>query len=153
MRIEEISGPVQGDGGLSGARTALHNEHARQPGPDDVILLSLDGLHDVAHLAGPAGADRGEQRGFAGEALMLARTGGGEIEPLVSEAGDGPGAGLDVPPAPPPVTGRRGREVEGARRWRAPVHQQRVVVTGFVPEADPADVARLAVVEIETAEA
>ncbi len=99
MRVEEEGRPVQRDGGLPGAGTALHDEHARQAGTDDLVLLRLDRLHDVAHPASPAGVHRGEQCGLTGEALVSVRIGDGEIQHLVIEARHGTLACLDLPSA------------------------------------------------------
>ncbi len=63
--VEQVGGPVQGHGGLAGAGPALDHQHPVQAGPDDVVLLGLDGLDDVGHRAGagwrsarPAGPTR-----------------------------------------------------------------------------------------------
>ena len=76
-----------------------------------------------------------------------------EVEDLVVETGDLPGAGLDVPPDFH-VAGRgRGREVEGAGRVGAPVHQQLRVVISVRMNPEPTDIAELAVGEFEAAKA
>jgi hypothetical protein len=68
--VEQVRRPVQRHRGLAGARPALDHQHARQVGPDDPVLLALDGLHDVAHPAGPAGVEGGQQRRLAGQLLV-----------------------------------------------------------------------------------
>ncbi len=93
VRVEQVRRAVQRDGGLAGARAALHDEHAAQVGADHDVLLGLDGLDDVAHPAGAAGRDRGEQRRLAGEAVASGAArlaaGGVEVEHLVVEPDDG----------------------------------------------------------------
>ena len=46
-------------------RAALHHQDALQRGADDPVLLGLDGGHHVAHPAGAAGGDAGDQHGLA----------------------------------------------------------------------------------------
>ena len=57
--VQEVGGAVQPDRGLAGAGGALDAERVGQPGPDDPVLLGLDGGHDVAHRAGPGTLDLG----------------------------------------------------------------------------------------------
>ena len=71
--VEQVGRAVQRHRGLAGARAALHDEHAGQPGADHLVLLGLDGLDDVAHPAGAVGGQRGQQRGLAGHVLAAAR--------------------------------------------------------------------------------
>ena len=127
--VEQVGGAVQRDGGLAGARPALHHQHARRLRPDDLVLLGLDRGDDVGHPAGAARAHRGEQRGLAGEPAApgdAGRAGGVEVEHLVVDGGDLATAGAQVP-SPADALGRRGgRRVEGPGGGRAPVHQQRV---------------------------
>src|SRR3989442_794619 len=65
MGVQQVRGAVQGDHRLAGAGTALHNEHARQLGPDDLVLLALDRGDDVAEATGAVRLERGEQRALA----------------------------------------------------------------------------------------
>ncbi len=51
VRVEQVGGAVQGDDGLAGARAALHDEHTRHVGPDDLVLFALDGGDDVGEPA------------------------------------------------------------------------------------------------------
>ena len=109
--VEQVRGPVQRDGGLAGARAALHHQHARRLRPDDLVLLGLDRGDDVGHPPGAARAHRGQQRGLAGEPAGLGdarRTGGVEVEDLVVDGGDLAAAGAQVP-APAHALRRRGR--------------------------------------------
>ena len=52
MCVQQVGRPVQPDGRLPGARAALHADRLRERGPDDLVLVRLDGGHDVAHGAG-----------------------------------------------------------------------------------------------------
>ena len=63
MGVEQIGRPVQGHCRLSGAGSALHDEHPAQRRPDDLVLLSLDRRDDVRHTARPGSVQRREQRG------------------------------------------------------------------------------------------
>ncbi len=126
--VEQVGRPVQGHRGLAGARTALHDEHARQSRPDDPVLFGLDGLDDVPHPAGTAEVQRREQRRFAGQTLVPAGVCGREVEHLVIEPQHGPGPGLDVAPHPDVARGGRRGQVERPGGVGAPVHQQLVVV-------------------------
>jgi hypothetical protein len=84
---------------------------------------------------------------------MLPGIGGGQVQDLVIDAHHGPAAGLDVT-APPDAGGRGGGgQIKGPRGRGAPVHQQLLIVAGFVVNPDPPDIPALAVVEIEPAEA
>ncbi len=69
--VEQVGRAVQRHRGLAGPGPALDDEHAVHPGPDDPVLLGLDGRDDVAHAPGAPGAQRGEQRGLAGESAAL----------------------------------------------------------------------------------
>ena len=156
MGVEQVRGAVQRDRGLAGAGAALHDEHAAGVGADDLVLLGLDGLDDVAHPAGPRGGHRGEQRGLADEPLLL----GADrvpVEDLVVEGDHAAAAQGDVAAPPYPLGGGGGGDVEGAGGRGAPVEQQRLVVpvggAGVVGDADAPDVAAAAVAHVEAPEA
>ena len=53
--VEQIGGPVQRHRRLARPGAALHDEHPGEVGPDDLVLLPLDGRDDVPHepRAGP----------------------------------------------------------------------------------------------------
>ena len=51
MVVEKEGRPVQSDGGLAGPRTALDGQELVERGPDDLVLLGLNGCDDVEHLA------------------------------------------------------------------------------------------------------
>src|SRR3954451_24426120 len=54
--VEEIGSAVQGDDGLPGAWTAVHDERAVRARADDGVLIRRDGGQYVAHPIGPAAA-------------------------------------------------------------------------------------------------
>ena len=151
--VEQEGGAVQGDGRLAGTGAALHDEDAGQGGPDDVVLLSLDGLDDVTHPPGTAGTHGGQQGRLAGESLMAGRISRCEVQDLVVEADHLPVPGLDVPPQQHVLGRDGGGQVEGPRRCRAPVHQQLLVVLGITVNSEAADVAAIPVTKVEPAEA
>ncbi len=140
VRVEQVRGTVQRDGGLAGARSAAHDEHAGQVGADRLVLLGLDRGDDVAHAAGAMAIERGEQRALAGdgEARGLRRLG---VEHLVVERGDVTATASDEVAAPHHVhrlDGRRPVERFGDRS--APVDDERVVLG--VVDREAADVPR-----------
>ena len=49
--VEQIGGPVERHHRLAGAGPALHHQHAGQRRADHLVLLALDGRHDVGQLA------------------------------------------------------------------------------------------------------
>ncbi len=61
MGEEQVGRAMQGDGGLAGSGTTLHQEDAGQRVTDDLVLLALDGGDDVAHASG-ARATQGRQQ-------------------------------------------------------------------------------------------
>ena len=86
VRVEEVRGPVQRDHRLARARTALHDEHARQRAADDLVLLALDGGDDVGEPSGATELECGDERLLAahlGEhAAVERRPVGGRAEQL-----------------------------------------------------------------------
>ena len=142
---------MQRHGGLAGARPALDDQDAGQVGADHPVLLGLDGGDDVAHPAGPALPQGGQQGGVTVEGGLLGLRQGVEVEHLVVEADDLPAVGQQVPAADDALgVGGRG-PVEGLGGRGPPVDQQRLVV-GF-RQAEAADVVPGAVVHVEAPEA
>jgi hypothetical protein len=151
--VEQVRGPVQGHRGLAGARPALHHQHAGRRGPDDAVLLGLDGRDDVAHPAGAPSRDRSHERRLAGEPARAVRGRRvAEVEHLVVDGDDLAAAGAQVPAAAHALGRRRGGGVERLRRRSAPVHEQRLVLVLLVEQAQPPDVAPLPRVRVEPAE-
>ena len=168
--VEEVGGPVERDRGLARARAALHDEHAGQRRPDDLVLLGLDGGDDVAHEARARPLERGQQRrrtrqatvarrallvAFgAGRALLVAFGAGrarGGAEQLVLQVDDPAPVGDEVAAAPQAHGMAAGGPVEGLRRRHPPVDDQRRVVD--VGHRQAPDVVRLAVVPVDAPEA
>ena len=163
VRVEEVGGAVQGHRRLAGPRPALDHEHPAERGPDDLVLLGLDGRDDVGHPPRPGPVQGGQQRRrapdgqvaddqFAG--AVRSRNGAvlgghgvddrtGHAEPLVLDADHG--ASLEGQVAPQHETERvaTGRPVERLGHRRPPVDHQRFVV-GTV-DGQPTDVEGLAV--------
>ena len=143
---QQVGRAVQGDRRLAGPGTALHDQRLVDRRADHDVLLGLDRRHDLAHRAGPGGADLGQHRvGDAARDLAARRV----VEVLV-EVGDQLALVEREPPAerhPERVDGRR--PVERRRDRRPPVDDDRVVVVVFdvtppdVPLVDAATATRL----------
>ena len=58
---------MEGDDRLAGAGAALHDEHPGLRGPDDLVLLRLDGGDDVAQRAGAPALECRQQRRVAAQ--------------------------------------------------------------------------------------
>ena len=145
---------MQGDGGLAGAGAALDDQDAAGVGPDDAVLLGLDGADDVGHPAGARGVQRGQQHRLTRQAGALGDGGVVEVQGLVGDGHHRPAAGADVPPPPDAEVVQRGRGVEGLGRRRPPVDQQRLLGAVLGGQPDPAHVARHhGVVAVQSAEA
>jgi hypothetical protein len=72
---------------------------------------------------------------------------------IVVHAGDLALAGPDMP-APQHALGREsGRDIERARRGCPPVHQQGLVIGGVIENADPPDIAAVALGQVQPAKA
>ena len=59
--VEQVGGTVQRHRRLAGAGAALDDEDPGQRRADDLVLLALDGADDVAHVARPGLAERGQE--------------------------------------------------------------------------------------------
>src|SRR5207248_70728 len=69
LLIEQIRGAVQGDDRLARTGGALHG-HDVGAVADDVVLLGLDALHDLPHLAGRMLAQEADQDVVRGGASL-----------------------------------------------------------------------------------
>ena len=115
---------MQRDRRLPRSRTALHDQHLIERRTDHDVLLALDRRDDLAHLAGPFGADLGEHRiGDPARHLPFI----GIVEVLVE-------IGRDLAVVEREPTAKRdaervdrGRPIEGRRDRRAPVDDDRIV--------------------------
>jgi hypothetical protein len=126
MGIKQIRRAVQGDRGLTSARTALDDEDSGQFRADDPVLVGLDRLHDRLHPAGPAGVERFQQDGLSHHAragLGSVRRVPLQVELLVLDVDHFAQPGLDVPTPDHALVRDRGRDVERPGRGRTPVHQ------------------------------
>ena len=151
VRVEQVRGTVQRDRGLARARSSADHEDAGKVGPDRLVLLGLDRRDDVAHAPGAVAFERAEERAFAAH-LETGRLGRVAVEHLVVERGDlASVAGDEVAAAHDAHRRDRRRPVERLGDRRPPVDHQRRVVG--VLHREPPDVIRVAVLEIEPAEA
>ena len=135
---------MQGHGGLAGPRSALDQQDAGQGVADDLVLLALDGRHDVAHAPGARAPQGREQRAGTPEgkaAVHEPLLGGGPLgavgqlqlaalvgEVLVLDAQHLAGANGHVAPARQAQGLDAGGPVEGLGDRRAPVDHQGVEV-------------------------
>ncbi len=128
--VEQPGGPVQPDGGLAGARGALHADAHREVAPDDRVLLGLDRRDDVAHRAGSrpldlGGEDRARRR--ARSRLGGGRAGGSRIgvgraaQVLVLEGGQPASVDAEAPAQHDVHRVGGGGPVEGSRHRCPPV--------------------------------
>jgi hypothetical protein len=67
VRVQQVRGAVQRDDGLAGAGPAVDDERAAGPGPDDRVLVGLDGAEHVAHPRRAAAAQAGDEGGLVVE--------------------------------------------------------------------------------------
>ena len=88
--VEQVRGPVQRDRGLARAGTALDHEESGLVGADDLILLGLDRLDDVAHPAGPGRRQCRQQSSFAREVAVVHGCVGGRVGSAGGRAVDPP---------------------------------------------------------------
>ena len=122
---------MQADRGLAGARRALHADRLVEVGPDQLVLVGLDGGDDVAHRPDAGPLDLGGEDPRRGAQLLA------PVEVLVLEAGER--AGLEPEPAAHRDALRVAGAglVEGAGQRRPPVQHHRLAgVVGDVPPAD-----------------
>ncbi|GAA3296036.1 hypothetical protein GCM10020295_24710 [Streptomyces cinereospinus] len=144
---------MQGDRRLAGAGSALDDQDAAVRGADDLVLLGLDGPHDVGHPAGAGGVQRGEQHGVPVGVLVAGPGGVADVEELVVQGGDPAAVGGDVPAAAEAHRGVPGGQVEGAGDLGPPVDQDRRALGVVGAQPDPADVVGGAGGEVDPAEA
>ena len=138
--VEQVGGPVQGDGRLAGARAALDVGHGGGGGADDQVLFGLDGGDDVAHGVAAGLAEGGHQGAVADDGQLVAVEEGLQLgaHQVVLDAEHLAALGADDPAADDPAGVDRGGAVEGGGGGRPPVDDQRGVV--LVEDADAADV-------------
>ena len=127
---------MEADSRLPRSRPALHGEQLGQRGPDDLVLLGLNGGDDVEHLAGAGPLELGQKRVAApqpGRGGVVARP----AEEVVGDRHDALAVDHDLPP-PGEAQGVLGtRPVEGDGNGRSPVEHNRVgVLVLDVPAPD-----------------
>ena len=141
---------MQPDGGLARAGSALHGEELVQGGPDDLVLLGLNGGDDVEHLARASPLELGQQR------VAAAQPGGRGLvtdaaEEVVGHSDDGAAVDHDLatPGQPQGILGAGPVEGDGHRgppvdhhgirtrsssTWRRPMCQRRALLLVDAPE-------------------
>ncbi len=136
MVVEEECGTVEADGRLARARSALHGEQLGERGPDDLVLLGLDGGDDVEHLAGARPLELCQQRVAApqpGRRHVVARA----AEEVVGDRDDTPTIDHDLPPAGQAERFLGAGAVEGDGDRCAPIEHHRLGVRVLhVPSPD-----------------
>jgi hypothetical protein len=126
---------VEADRGLPGAGAALDDERALRLGRDQAVLVGLDRGDDVAHAHVAAALELLEQEVRDARALD-----GAAVERLVGDVDETPALGAEAAPLLDAVRRLGCRRVEGPRRGRLPVDDQRLVLLVVHPAA--ADVQR-----------
>ena len=111
---------MQGHGGLARSGSALDHECPGDGRADDPVLLGLDGADDVRHPAGALGVQRGQQRAFTLERIVVGEHVG--VEHIVFDRLDGPALQDQVAAAADalPVEGGGLVEVAGFRAPASP---------------------------------
>ena len=109
--VEEVGGPVEGHGRLARTRSTLDHQDAGQRGPDDLVLLALDGGDDVGHPARPGPVQGGQQGGRAADGQVaqdqLARAVAVGVPGRTVSSVHCPGGRSPSPSVPSAARGRR----------------------------------------------
>ena len=135
VRVQQIRGSVERDDGLARTRPSLHHQHARLGRADDLVLLALDGGHDVAELTGTTALQHREQRAVTANAFRPAGRrdtvlrADAEVtlaEQLVLDAEKIPAVHVEVATAHQTERLATGRAVERLGDRRPPVHHHGV---------------------------
>ena len=158
--VEQVGGPVEGDDRLAGAGPALHHQHAGQLGPDDLVLLALDGGDDVGEAAGAHLLEGGDERALAPDLAALvddrqraAEEPGRLAEQLVLDGQQLAAPRGEVAAAHEPHRHPAGGPVEGLGHGRPPVdHEGLAVHVGHRQATDVEGVATLALGAVDPAE-
>ena len=149
VRVEQVRHPVQRDDGLPRPRPAFDHQRAVHRRADDGVLPRLDRRDDVLHPPRPRRRDSPEQRGVAGQRLVVGVP--GRLQQLVVDRRDGATAHGDAPSHQDAVRIQRCRGVERRRDRRPPVDEQALAVLAGKPDAT--DVVALALLHLQPAEA
>src|SRR5690348_14140376 len=128
MGVQQVRGPVQPYGGLSGARCALYADRVLEFGADQLVLLRLDGGDDVPHRSDARAFYFGSEDAALRAEFLTA------VEVLILEAGQ---LAFDEPEPPPSRDVLRianAGPVERSGQRRPPVQHHRLPgVVGDVP--------------------
>ena len=138
MGVEQVGRPVQSHRHFACPRTSLHDQDSGQRAADDLVLLSLNGRHDVPHTARPRALEGGEQHLRAGEAQADARIRPRGVEQLILQVYDPLPLGQEVTAAGEPHRMGARRPVERLGHGGPPVDHQRLLIA--VGNGQPADV-------------
>ena len=136
--VEQVGRAVQRDDRLAGAGTTVDDQGPARPGPDDGVLVGLDGAQHVAHPGRTAPAEGGDEgrlvveRRGVGQSLL-----GERLVPVVDDPAPHPAVATPAHQALRVCVGG-GEERLGGRR--APVDEQPAAVG--VGEPEPSDVRR-----------
>ena len=160
VRVEQVGGAVQRHDGLAGARTPLHDEHAGQVGPDDLVLLALDRGDDVGEAPGADLLERGDQGALApdlpavvDDRQLAAEEPGGLAEQLVLDGQQLAAPGGEVAAADQAHRRAPGGPVEGLGHRGPPVDHQRLpLLVGHGQAPDVEAVAPLALGAVDPPE-
>ena len=139
---------MQADHRLAGPGSAGNHRHPGGGGPDRLVLLGLDGGHDVAHLVAPGSRQGGHQGALADHHEL--RRGRGRVQQVVFDAYHQVVAATQDPAPNHLHRLGRGGPVERFSGAGPPVDHQRLEVVVANPE--PADVAGTVVGEVEPPE-
>ena len=136
--VEEVGRAVQRDDRLAGAGTTVDDQCPTRPGPDDGVLVGLDGAQHVAHPGRTAPAEGGDERRLVVERRGVGQSLVGErLVPVVDDPAAHPAVATPAHQALRVCVGG-GEERLGGRR--APVDEQPAAVG--VGESEPSDVRR-----------
>ena len=147
--VEEEGGPVQAHRRLAGTRPTLDGQQLFERGPDDLVLLGLDGGDNVEHLAGTGPLELGQ------EGIASAEPGGravvtGSAEEIVGHGHHGVAIDHDLTPAGQAEGVGGAGPVEGHGHRSPPVDHDRV--RPDVLHVAPTDVPRGAIFFVDAAE-
>ena len=139
---------MESDDGLARAGPTADDRRAAGGCADGFVLFLLDRRHDAVHRRVTCAAEAGQQRALTDDHEVIGRVLG--IQQVVFDSDDLVAGTAQHPSADDAGRILRGRLIENSCRRGAPVDEQDVPI--LVADADPADVARLAVEQVQPAE-
>lgn len=142
---------MQADGRLARARPALHGYPLIERGADDLVLLGLDGGHNVQHLAGAGPLEFGQQRVATAQpgTRRIEVTGPG-AEEIVGHGDHRPPVDHDLSPPGEAEGVSRPGPVEGHGNRGPPVDDHRIAPR--VLHVASTDVPRLTLLAVDATE-